>query len=189
VHHVGVTLLMHYDARSAKHYVCVLILSTKLSETFLVLIRMERGIVNVLNVRGSSCKLSLFSYQILKNLEFSRQIFAKFSNIKFHEDPCSGSRAVPCARTDAHDVANTRSSQFCEMPTFWLQRELTWYSEQTGPLYIIEWFLIPRRRVYCAVQTEYLNLLHVNFLGKALSHSLNQRCIAIWAGGSYHRPW
>jgi hypothetical protein len=33
-------------------------------------------------------------------LEFSLQIFEKFSNIKFHENPSIGSRVVPCGRTD-----------------------------------------------------------------------------------------
>jgi len=33
-------------------------------------------------------------------LEFSRQILDKFSNIKFYENPSSGSRVVPCGRTD-----------------------------------------------------------------------------------------
>jgi len=34
-------------------------------------------------------------------LEFSRQIFEKKnSNIKFHENPSSGSRVVPCRPTD-----------------------------------------------------------------------------------------
>ena len=33
-------------------------------------------------------------------LEFSRQFFEKYSNIKFHENPSSGSRVVPCGRTD-----------------------------------------------------------------------------------------
>ena len=32
--------------------------------------------------------------------EFPRHIFAKFSNTKFHENPSSGSRVVPCGRTD-----------------------------------------------------------------------------------------
>ena len=32
-------------------------------------------------------------------LEFSRQIFEKSSNIKFHENPPSGSRFVPCGQT------------------------------------------------------------------------------------------
>ena len=34
------------------------------------------------------------------NLEFSQQIFEKYSNIKFHENPSSGSRVVPCGQTD-----------------------------------------------------------------------------------------
>jgi hypothetical protein len=33
-------------------------------------------------------------------LVFSRQIFEKYSNIKFHENPSSGSRVVPSGRTD-----------------------------------------------------------------------------------------
>jgi len=47
-------------------------------------------------------------------LEFYRHIVEKSSNIKFHENPSSGSRVVPCRRTDRHDEANIRSSQFCE---------------------------------------------------------------------------
>jgi len=37
---------------------------------------------------------------ILLTLEFSVQIFEKYSDIKFYEDPSSGSRVVPCGRTD-----------------------------------------------------------------------------------------
>jgi hypothetical protein len=33
-------------------------------------------------------------------LEFSRQIFEKYSNTKFNEIPSTGSRVVPCGRTD-----------------------------------------------------------------------------------------
>ena len=33
-------------------------------------------------------------------LEFSRQIFEKYSNIIFHENPSSGSRVDPCGRMD-----------------------------------------------------------------------------------------
>jgi hypothetical protein len=32
-----------------------------------------------------------YSCQILMKLEFSRQIFEKYSNMKFHENPSSGS--------------------------------------------------------------------------------------------------
>jgi len=33
-------------------------------------------------------------------LEFSPQIFEKSSNIKFHENPSSGTPVVPCGRTN-----------------------------------------------------------------------------------------
>ena len=33
-------------------------------------------------------------------LEFSQQIFEKYSNIKFNENPYSGKRVVPCGRTN-----------------------------------------------------------------------------------------
>jgi hypothetical protein len=41
-----------------------------------------------------------YSCQILMKAEFSRQIFEKYSSIKFHENPPSGSRIVPRGRTD-----------------------------------------------------------------------------------------
>jgi len=47
-------------------------------------------------------------------LEFSQQIFEKYSSIKFHENTSSGSRVVPCGRTDRHNETNSRFSQFCE---------------------------------------------------------------------------
>ena len=40
------------------------------------------------------------SFLILMKLEFSRQISEKSPNIKFHENPSSGSRVVPCGQTD-----------------------------------------------------------------------------------------
>ena len=50
---------------------------------------------------------TLYSYPILMKLEFSQQIFEKYSNIKFYENPFSGSRAVPCGWKDGHDEANS----------------------------------------------------------------------------------
>jgi len=35
-------------------------------------------------------------------LEFSRQIFEKYTNIKFHENPPSGSRVFPCGWPGGH---------------------------------------------------------------------------------------
>ena len=58
-----------------------------------------------------------YSCHILIKLEFSRQIFVKHRNTKFHENLSSGSRVVARGRTDGrtdrHDGANGRFSQFC----------------------------------------------------------------------------
>jgi len=35
-------------------------------------------------------------------IKFSRQIFEKYSNTKFHENPSSGNRLVPSGQTDRH---------------------------------------------------------------------------------------
>jgi len=43
-------------------------------------------------------------------LEFSSRIFEKPSNTKFHENPSSGNRVVPCGRTDRYGEANRRFS-------------------------------------------------------------------------------
>jgi hypothetical protein len=40
-------------------------------------------------------------------LEFFRQVFKKYSNIKFHEYLSSGSRVVPSGWTDGHDEPNS----------------------------------------------------------------------------------
>jgi len=48
-------------------------------------------------------------------LELSRQIFEKYPNIKFHENPSSGgSRVSPCGQRDRPDEAKGRISKFCE---------------------------------------------------------------------------
>jgi hypothetical protein len=48
-------------------------------------------------------------------LEFSQQIFEKYSNIKFHENLSSASRVVPNGLTDRQtDEAKNRVPQFCK---------------------------------------------------------------------------
>ena len=49
-------------------------------------------------------------------IEFSQQIFEKKKrlNTKFHQNPSSGSRVVPCGQTDGHDEASSRFPQFSE---------------------------------------------------------------------------
>jgi hypothetical protein len=79
-------------------------------------VRKEWG-VNI-NVHLWSC--TRYSCQIVLRLEFSRLIFDKFSNIVLHKNASSGSRGVPCERTDRqgrtadiHDEANSRFSERC----------------------------------------------------------------------------
>jgi hypothetical protein len=48
-------------------------------------------------------------------LEFSRQIFEKSSNIRFHQNPSSGSRVVPCAQTDMRKL-NVAFRNFANAP-------------------------------------------------------------------------
>ena len=48
------------------------------------------------NVYWSSCTVLFILVRLMK-LEFARQIFEKYSNIKFHENPPNGSR-VPCGQ-------------------------------------------------------------------------------------------
>jgi len=45
------------------------------------------------------CGTHLCSCYIFRKLEIYRQIFEKYWNTKFHENPASGSRVVPCGRT------------------------------------------------------------------------------------------
>ena len=69
-----------------------------LSETFFIIRINERDKMKILY--WYSYKVTFFPYLILMKLEISRQAFEKSSNIKFHEDPSSGSRVVPCERSD-----------------------------------------------------------------------------------------
>jgi hypothetical protein len=96
---------------------CVLIFSTILSEIFFILRRTEQYIIKM--YIGLHVKYRYFC-QILRKLEFYRQSFEKYNKLNFHDNPSSGSRDVPCGqtdeRTDKHDEANSRYSQFANAP-------------------------------------------------------------------------
>jgi hypothetical protein len=47
-------------------------------------------------------------------LEFTQQIFEKYSHLELYENPLLVSRVIPCGRTDRHNEANSRLSQFSE---------------------------------------------------------------------------
>jgi len=71
-------------------------LSAVFSETFFFVTIIQRDII--INVRMSSC--TPYSHHILMKLGLSLQIFEKYSNTKFRENPSSGSWVVPCGETD-----------------------------------------------------------------------------------------
>jgi hypothetical protein len=48
--------------------------------------------------------ITRYCCRILMKLKFSRQIFGKSSNIRFHENPSSGSRIFPCVQKDRHEA-------------------------------------------------------------------------------------
>ena len=50
-------------------------------------------------------------------LAFSRQIFEKFSNIKFNENLFCGSEVVPCGSTDIQTGMTKLMSLFAILPT------------------------------------------------------------------------
>jgi hypothetical protein len=83
-----------------------------LSETFLILRRIQLDII--VNVHRSSCKVPLLLSDFNETWNVSRQILEEYSDIKFYKNSSSGSRVVPCGRTDRHDEANSRFSRFCE---------------------------------------------------------------------------
>ena len=53
-------------------------------------------------------------------LEFSQQIFEKYSDIKFHEMPSSGRGVVLCGQTDGYEEANSRFSENWEPAWKWV---------------------------------------------------------------------
>ena len=97
-----------------EHKMCVLVVCTIFfSETFLVLRRIKRGIINVYR---SSCKVPVIIVRYRSKLNFLYW-FSKNYQIKFIEYPSSERRVAPCGRdrrTHIHDGASSRFSQFCE---------------------------------------------------------------------------
>jgi hypothetical protein len=102
----GCTIFFHIISQTARfsgkkllNIKCVFCFHLQiLSETFLVLRRMQRS--TVINVHRSSYPLFLSDFNELKS---SRHISEKYSNTKFHENPSIGSRIVLCGKTDRYD--------------------------------------------------------------------------------------
>ena len=88
-----------------------------MSEIFPILRRIQRYIF--IKVPRPSYKEVVIFCHILVKLEFSRQIFAKHSNIKFDEHPSIGIRFTPREQTAIQtDMTNIRDAfrSFAEAP-------------------------------------------------------------------------
>jgi len=74
-----------------------------------------------------------YSCQILMKLKFSSHSFKKYPNIKFHENPSSGSRIVTCGLTDRQ----TRQTRFAVLRTRVIKthHKLPSYNAYDNPLY------------------------------------------------------
>ena len=66
------------------------------------------------------CTVHQFSHKVptlmWAQLKFSRQIFKTHSNIKFHANPSSESRVVPCGRTDITIVLIVAFQNYAKTP-------------------------------------------------------------------------
>jgi hypothetical protein len=85
-----------FEQKFIENEMCVFSFSTVWPEIFLLLRRIKRDTIKM--YIGLHLKYSLFLSYFIK-LELSRQIFEKYSKMKFHENPSSGHRVLSCGRT------------------------------------------------------------------------------------------
>ena len=105
-----------FQGKAIGHKMWVLVFFTAMSETLLIL-RRTKG--NITTLPKYCCKVPFIHVDFSRNLVFSRKIFGKTLENKFHKKFSScGWLVVPCGQTDEvtdrHDKANSRFSQFCK---------------------------------------------------------------------------
>ena len=84
-------------------------------KSFFILRRIKRAMIESVCRSSPAVPLLLSDFNETRILS---TVFRKILSIKYRENPSSGSQVVPCGytdgRTDRHDEANSRFSQFCE---------------------------------------------------------------------------
>ena len=102
----GSTIFLHiltngaiFGGKKIFNIKCVFWFSLQLlSETFLILRRTERDMI--VNVYWSPCKDPIIFVGFQWNSNYRDRFFEYYSNAKFHRNPSSVSRIVPCGRID-----------------------------------------------------------------------------------------
>jgi hypothetical protein len=115
-------------------------------------------------------------------------VFQKYSNIKFHKNPSSGSRVVTCGWTDRHDEANSLFFlTFVSSPkdsTFCPQIALRSFSHNKYRLLphtaLTDFFITKTESVYCAVRTDCLKVVHVTLNLQSVNLTLIFLTWRIW---------
>jgi hypothetical protein len=98
-----------------EHKICVLIICTILSETFLVVRRTDRDIIK--NVYWSSCKVPVVIVRFERNLKFINRFSKNTEMSNFLKISPSGTELLFAeGQTDRHDVVNSRILQFANAP-------------------------------------------------------------------------
>ena len=95
----------------------------KFSETFFILRIHKRDVIE-------NVMYALFLSGLMK-LVFSPYIFKNCSNIKFHANPSSGSRVVPCGRRDRLTKLIAAFRSFVNTPKDGITTGCSWHKEST----------------------------------------------------------
>jgi hypothetical protein len=113
-----------------EHKMCFDFLCNFFSETFLILTRTKRDII--INVHSSWRKVLVILEIFYCTLHCSRQVFAEYSNIKFHVNPSIESRVVPRGLNSANMPKNGCPRRSICVVHY--RSHMDWPGIQPGPL-------------------------------------------------------
>ena len=93
---------------------------------------------------------------------FSRQIYEKYSNTKFHKNPYIGRRVVTCRQTDRHGKAGSKFTKFYERaPKFYCTYKLFPGTGCSRVPAVPHRYGVPTRWQHCCKQPQQRRVLHL----------------------------
>jgi hypothetical protein len=103
----------NFKKKGIERKICVLIFSTNFVRKFSL---SEKNSAHIITSPCIGVRVrQVIRVRLYSKLEYSRQIFEKYPDVKFNENPFSGSRILPCRQTDMTKLI-VLFSQFCENP-------------------------------------------------------------------------